>query len=771
MDRSEKSTPHPARKRTYKGPVGGWGSLEGITKVAVAERDLPVAELMRQNKNHGFTCTSCAWAKPAEPHVVEFCENGAKATLWDMTHRRCTPEFFAQHTVSELLDWSDYDLEHVGRLTDPMRYDAQLDRYTPCGWDEAYAAIGAALKPLDPTSVVFYASGRASLETSYMYALMARMYGSQNLPDSSNMCHESSSVGLRHSLGSPVGTVTLDDFPNSDCLLFFGQNPGSNSPRMLHLLQEVARRDAPIITFNPLRERGLEKFINPQSAVQMVTGSATRISSEYYQVKTGGDPAVLVGLCKWLIEADDDARAAGAPAVLDHGFIAEHTTGFEAFADYCRAASWAELERHAGLPRADIAHAAATYAKSTAAIGVYGMGLTQHRHGVQNVRLITNLLMLKGNIGRPGAGVCPVRGHSNVQGQRTVGVTERPELAPLDLLKELYDFEPPRELGLNTVETCEGVLNGTVKGFIGLGGNFLRAIPDIPRVEAAWRDLELTVQIATKLNRSHLINGKTAYLLPCLSRIERDEQASGAQIVSTEDSTSFIHASFGDHAPAGDNLRSEPSIVAGIAQATLEPNPRVDWAAWAGDYDMVRDAIAATYPQWFKDYNVRLRQPGGFYRGNTARKRDFSAMPEGKASFITPVALSATGFEDQPGVYRLMTLRSNDQFNTTVYGYNDRLRGLSGSREILLINEAEMARLGLTAGDVVTLESAAADGVPRRKDGLTVTPYNLPDGCLGGYYPECNVLAPVSHFAEESMTPAVKSLPVRIVVERRLAAE
>jgi molybdopterin-dependent oxidoreductase alpha subunit len=350
-------------------------------------------------------------------------------------------------------------------------------------------------------------------------------------------------------------------------------------------------------------------------------------------------------------------------------------------------------------------------------------------------------------------------------------MTEKPELAPLDLLQQLYGFEPPRDKGLNTIETCEGVLAGTVKGFIGLGGNFLRAIPDSPRVEAAWRDLELTVQVATKLNRSHLINGRTAYLLPCLSRIERDEQASGPQIVSTEDSTSCIHASFGDHPPASDNLRSEPAIVASIAQATLAPNPRVDWAGWTADYARVRDAIETTYPQWFRGFNDRFHEPGGFHRGNKARERDFSDSPGGKANFVTPPALSATGFEDRPDVYRLMTLRSNDQFNTTIYGYHDRLRGLSGSREILLINEAEMARLGLETGDVVALESAAEDGIHRRKEGLTVTPFNLPDGCLGGYYPECNVLAPLSHFSEESKTPAVKSVPVRIDVNGRLAAE
>ncbi|MDB5448186.1 MAG: formate dehydrogenase, partial [Phenylobacterium sp.] len=758
-----KAAARPARQHVYKGSVGGWGSVRGMTRVAGAERDLPVRELMRQNKADGFMCVSCAWAKPAQPHPAEFCENGAKATLWDLTPRRCTPDFFARHTVGELLGWSDYDLEQSGRLTDPMRYDAAQDRYVPCGWDEAFSAIGAALKRLDPKSAVFYCSGRASLESAYMYGLLARMYGSQNLPDSSNMCHESTSVGLKQSIGAPVGTVLLEDFEASDCILFFGQNTGSNSPRLLHDLQDASRRGVPIITFNPLRERGLERFVNPQSPFQMLTGKPTRISTEYYQVKAGGDLAVLTGLCKWLIEADDRAQTSGGEPVLDHGFIGQHTAGYEAFAAFCRATTWEEIERNAGLPRADIEQAAVTYANSRAVIAVYGMGLTQHRLGVQNVRMVCNLLMLRGNIGRKGAGPCPVRGHSNVQGQRTVGITEKPELAPLDLLKALYGFEPPREKGLNTVETCEGVLAGTVKAFIGLGGNFLRAIPDIPRVEAGWRDLELTVQVATKLNRSHLVNGKTAYLLPCPSRIERDVQATGPQTVSTEDSTSCIHASFGDRTPASPNLRSEPAIVAGIARATLAPNPKVPWAEWVGDYSLVRDAIEATYPQWFRDFNRRFHAPGGFFRGNKARMRDFSDAPGGKANFARPSALSATGFEDRPDVLRLMTLRSNDQFNTTVYGYHDRMRGLSGSREVLLMNARDMRRLGLSEGQVVSLESAADDNILRRKDGLKITLYEVPDGCVGGYYPELNVLIPLTHYAEESKTPAAKSVPVRVV--------
>jgi molybdopterin-dependent oxidoreductase alpha subunit len=762
MSRSKPRTVGKVKIGPYKGPAGGWGSLQGLTKVMRRAGDAPLDQLARQNKPRGFMCVSCAWAKPAEPHPAEFCENGAKATIWDLTPRRATPDFFARHTVSELLDWSDYDLEQTGRLTDPMRYDAASDRYVPCDWDEAFRGIAEALRGVDPMSAVFYCSGRASLETSYMYALLARMYGSQNLPDSSNMCHESTSVGLKQSIGAPVGTVTLEDFETTDCIVFFGQNAGSNSPRMLHQLQRAARRDVPIITFNPLRERGLETFVNPQDPFQMLTQRETRISSQYHQVKAGGDLAAITGLCKWLIEADDAARARGDPPVLDIAFIAEHTRGFPEFAAFCRGTSWSEIERESGLTQAHLAMAAETYANSKAAIGIYGMGLTQHRFGVANVNMVCNLMLLKGNVGRRGAGLCPVRGHSNVQGQRTVGITEKPELAPLDRLKELYGFEPPREEGMSTVDVCEGVLNGKVRAFIGLGGNFLRAAPDGPRVEAAWRGLDLTVQIATKLNRSHLVNGKRAYLLPCLSRIERDMQASGPQTVSMEDSTSCIHASDGERPPASPNLKSEPAIVAGIAQALLEPNPRVDWAGWVADYSRVREAIEATYPQWFRNFEARFRKPGGFHRGNKARERDFSEAPQGKANFVVPPALSATGFEDGAEVFRLMTLRSNDQFNTTVYGYDDRFRGVLGTRDVVLMNRRDMERLGLAEGEVVALSTVSNDGLARTKPGLRVTPYDIPEGCLGAYYPECNVLAPVWHHARESKTPAVKSIPVRI---------
>ncbi|MDB5848692.1 MAG: formate dehydrogenase, partial [Rhodoferax sp.] len=518
-------------------PAGGWGSLKAVaTYMLREEAPLSTAHaLLKQNKPDGFACVSCAWAKPAKPHAAEFCENGAKATAWELTDKRLTPAFFREHTVSELRAWSDHDLEKGGRLTQPLRWDAELDRYVEVEWEDAFAHIGAELKQLqaqDPQSVVFYASGRASLETSYLYQLLARLYGNNNLPDSSNMCHESTSVALVESLGVPVGTVTLDDFEHCDAVFFFGQNPGVNSPRMLHQLQDARKRGVPIVTFNPLRERGLVSFANPQSPLEMLTPAQTAISTQYLQVKNGGDIAAITGLCKFLVESDDAAQQSGAQRLLDADFIAEHTQGFDDFAAFVRGTDWPAIERESGLTRAALEAAAGVFAAAKAVICVYGMGLTQHTKGVLNVQMVANLLLLGGHIGRLGAGICPVRGHSNVQGQRTVGITEKPELAPLDKLAELYGFAPPREKGLNTVEACEGVLDGSVKAFIGLGGNFVRAVPDTRRIEEAWTRLKLTVHIATKLNHSHLLPGQVAYLLPCLGRIEIDHQASGPQTVS-----------------------------------------------------------------------------------------------------------------------------------------------------------------------------------------------------------------------------------------------
>ncbi|MFN4087875.1 MAG: FdhF/YdeP family oxidoreductase [Alphaproteobacteria bacterium] len=751
-------------EKPYSGPVGGWGSVQSLARNAWREGAVKSAlkELPRQNKPGGFACVSCAWAKPAEPHAAEFCENGAKATFAELTSHRAGPDFFAKHTVGELLNWPDYDLEQAGRLTEPMRYDPATDRYLPVAWDEAFAAIGKQLRSFAPDSVVFYASGRASLETSYMYQLYARLFGTNNLPDSSNMCHESTSVALPESIGVPTGTVLLEDFKSADGIFFFGQNVGSNSPRMLHPLQEASERGVPIVVFNPLRERGLEAFVNPQNPVQMVTGRATRIGSQYHQVRAGGDIAALTGMCKVILAADDEAVAQGRPRVLDTAFIAEHTHGFEAFAAAVREHDWLDIERESGLSRIGLEAAAAVYMGCERVIAVYGMGLTQHKLGVENVQMLVNLLLLRGNIGRPGAGICPVRGHSNVQGQRTVGIAEKPELVPLDRLAEQFGFEPPRNTGLATVDVCEGILAGEVRAFIGLGGNFVRAIPERDRMEPAWRGLDLTVQIATKLNRSHLVIGKTAYLLPCLGRMELDRQASGPQVVTTEDSTGCMHTSHGRRPPPGPHVLSEPKIVAELAKATLPPNPRVDWDAWVGDYGLVRDAIAVTFPDIFHDFNQRLDTPGGFERPNAARERKW-ATETGKANFIVPQALSAS-FEnhDDRAVLRLITLRSNDQFNTTIYGYRDRFRGVDGTRMVIFLNANDVARLGLREGEVVTIETAVDDGFVREMSGFTVRTYDIPEGCCGAYYPECNALVPLWHHAERSKVPAAKSVPVRI---------
>jgi molybdopterin-dependent oxidoreductase alpha subunit len=752
----------------YHHPSGGWGSVKEVGAALLRQRVMIEGGqvMLHQNKPDGYACVSCAWAKPAHPHPFEFCESGAKATAWEITAKRIGADFFERHPVSELLTWSDHRLEDEGRLTVPLRWDPATDRYRETSWEAAIVEIADELRALEPPSVVFYSSGRASLETSYMYQLLARMYGNNNLPDSSNMCHESTSVALPKSIGVAIGTVVLDDFEQTDCIFFFGHNVGTNSPRMLHQLQEARKRGVPIVTFNPLREPGLVHFANPQSPADMLTPAETVISTQYLQVKAGGDSAVLMGMCKALIAADDRAVAEGTKRVLDTDFISEHTAGFDELAAAARTTPWESIEDLSGLSRADIEQAAATYAAAERVIGIYGMGLTQHRHGVQNIQMLVNLLLLRGNIGKPGAGICPVRGHSNVQGQRTVGITEKPELAPLDQLEKQFHFKAPREKGLNTVETCEGVLDGSVKAFIGLGGNFVRAVPDRDRIEPAWSRLRLTVQVATKLNRSHLVHGAVSYILPCLGRIEIDRQDGVEQSVSVEDSTGCMHGSRGRAEPAASTLRSEPQIVAALALALLPENPAVPWRRWAHDYASVRDAIALTYPEIFHDFNARMWEPGGFRRPVAAAQRQWKT-PNGRANFTTPTDL--TGDPDQApiggDVLRLFTLRSDSQFNTTIYNEDDRFRGIKNGRKVLLMNPQDMTRLGLSEGQLVQARAVANDGFERRLGGLRLVAYNVPAGCIGGYYPECNVLLPLWHYAEESKVPAAKSISVTLHAE------
>ncbi|QUS35097.1 FdhF/YdeP family oxidoreductase [Falsirhodobacter algicola] len=748
-------TPH------YDRPTGGWGSLISVARHLGEDKPRAgvLETLMKQNKPKGHMCTSCAWAKPASPHLAEFCENGAKATIWDHTLLRCGPDQLARHTVSELRMWRDYDLEMLGRLTHPMRFDAATDRYVETTWEEAFRAIGASLRKLDPKSTVFYASGRASLETSYMWALYARLYGHNNLPDSSNMCHETTSVALKQKIGSPVGTCILEDFESCDMILFFGQNTGTNSPRLLHPLQEAVKRGCKVVTFNPVRERGLIEFANPQSPTEMITGRGTKISDLYLQVKPGGDIAAIAGMIKHLLHLEEDRGG-----VIDHAFVAEHCHGFDDFTAWARALGWQEIEEVSGLTRADLIEVAEMYARSERVIGIYGMGLTQHVHGSDSIGMLVNLLLMRGNMGREGAGICPVRGHSNVQGQRTVGIADKPELVPLDKLAEMFDFEPPRDRGTTTVDVVQGVLDGSIKAFLSLGGNFARAIPDQDRADPAWSKLELNVQIATRLNRSHTLVGDNTWLLPCLVRGEEDVQATGPQAVTMEDSLSHIHGSIGRRRPASPHLLSEPAIVAGLAKATLDPNPKVRWDDWVGDYGLVRDLIAETYPDQFHDFNDRMFQPGGFYRGNSARDRDWKTET-GKAEFTTPQGASALGIKPGDGVYTLVTLRSNDQFNTTIYGFRDRLRGLDTDRMVVLMAPAEIAGAGLSEGQTVTLVSTYDDGMERRLGGLRIIAYDLPMGCVAAYYPEANALVPLELHDLASKTPAYKGAPVRLEPE------
>ncbi|MES2184038.1 MAG: FdhF/YdeP family oxidoreductase [Pseudomonadota bacterium] len=751
------------------GPAGGWGSMRGITQIFGETWASPTVleTLQKLNKPKGVMCVSCAWPKPANYSAFEFCENGAKATLWEATSARCKPEFFLDvaHTVRELRFWRDHDLEMAGRLTHPLRYDAATDRYQAIGWDEAFAAIGSALQPLPKESVVFYASGHAGLEASYLYALLARVYGNNNLPQSSNMCHETTSVGLTKVIGSPVGTIVWDDLNQTDAFFFFGQNPGSNSPRFLLPLKNAKDRGAKIVTFNPVIEQGLVSFIDPQSPTAMLTGKETKISDQYHQLKAGGDVAAILGLCKCVVEADDKAKADGAAEVIDHAFVQQHTTGFEDFIQSCRDAAWHDIVQESGLGEAALRDAADVYIQAEKVIGVYGMGLTQHTHGALNIAMLVNLLLLRGNIGRPGAGCCPVRGHSNVQGQRTVGIAEKIKLVPVDKLKALFGFDPPTQDGMAIVDAVKGLFEGQVRAFICLGGNLLRAVPDQQRMEQAWQTQDLTVMVSTKLNRSHLFPGKQAYILPCLSRAEMDEQAGGCQSVTTEDSFSMINASTGHRKPASEYLRSELAIVAGIAKATLPASDKLQWDEWTGNYALVRSLIEQTYPNDFRDFNGRMFEAGGFYRGNGAHERIWKT-PAGKAIFTTPGRLNSIGFQDAPGRYRLITLRSNDQFNTTIYGYSDRLRGIEGTRDVLLMNPVDIEAAGLEPGQMVCLVTDADDGHDRRLGGLTLMAYRLPRGTVASYYPECNVLVPIGHHDELSKTPASKSVPVRIEADR-----
>lgn len=749
--------------KPYGGPAGGWGALKAVAG-ALADQETIVEggkTLMRANQPEGFDCPGCAWPDPKHTSSFEFCENGAKAVAWEATSKRAAPEVFAAHTISEMLTWSDHAIEDLGRLTHPMAYDSASDRYLPIPWSEAFARAGAALRAMEhPNQAEFYASGRASNEAAFLFQLLGRKVGTNNFPDCSNMCHEPTSVGLPDSIGMGKGSVSLEDFDYADLILCFGHNPGTNHPRMMATLREASRRGATIMAFNPLVERALERFASPQDPVEMATLSSTPIASRYYQVTVGGDAAVVQGLMKALLALDRAAEAAGETRVLDEAFIADHTLGFEALSAHLDAMDWREIVAVGGLSRAEIEEAAAIYARSNATILCYGMGLTQHRSSSSTVQQLANLLLMRGNIGRPGGGICPLRGHSNVQGDRTVGIWEKPSDALLDSLGEVFGFEPPRAHGHTVVEAIEAMEAGEIKVFVGLGGNFAVAAPDPVRTHAAVRRVDLAVHVATKPNRTHLLIGREALLLPCLGRTEMDVQAGVRQSVTVEDSMSMVHASRGLNAPASEHLLSEPAIVAGLARATLGPEDPVDWEGLVADYDRIRALIEKVFPSQFADFNDRIRQPGGFRLPTPHAERKWNT-PSSKAHFLVHEGLEDARRGDA-SVLLLTTLRSHDQYNTTIYGQDDRYRGVFGRRDVVFVHPDDLAARGLRDGDRIDLAAAFDDTGGRAVRGFTAVARNVSRGCVAAYYPETNPLIALEDHDRRSGTPAYKSAPVRL---------
>ncbi|MGQ7935067.1 FdhF/YdeP family oxidoreductase [Paraburkholderia sp. D1E] len=742
--------------REYDGPAGGWGALKATSQAIRLQMESIKAPLtlLRTNQPDGFDCPGCAWPDKEHKSTFQFCENGAKAVTWEATTKRVRPEFFAANTVSSLLERTDFELEDMGRLTHPLVYDRDTDTFRAVEWEVAFGRIGEILRGLPPDQVDFYTSGRASNEAAYLYQLFAREFGTNNFPDCSNMCHEPTSVGLPQSIGIGKGTVSLDDFEKTDLIISIGHNPGTNHPRMMGTLWEASRRGVPIIVFNPLRERALERFQDPQSMLQMATFGSTRIASTYHQVRAGGDAAALKGVIKAVLALDAERGD-----VLDREFIDTYTEGLDALVADIEATSWEDIEAESGLTREELADVADAYAKAKSTIITYGMGVTQHNKGTANVRLICDLLLMRGNMGREGGGICPLRGHSNVQGNRTVGITEKPSAEFLAKIEEVFGFTPPAEHGHDAVATMQAMIAGKSKALICLGGNFAVALPDSDQCFPAMKALDLSVHLGTKLNRSHLLVAKETYILPVIGRTELDVQNGMGQSITVEDSMSMVHASAGKLTPASEFLRSEPAIVAGLAHATL-PNSKVNWMELVADYDKIRDLIEKTIPG-FESYNARIRVPGGFRMPLPPTERIFPT-PTGKAMFSVYHGVKEDADVEGDDILRLVTLRSHDQYNTTIYALDDRYRGVFGRRDVLFMNEADLAACGLEHGDLVDIETAVP-GRQLRLEKITAIAYDIAPGSVGAYYPEANVLVPLDYIDKESGTPSYKSAPVRVV--------
>ncbi|MFG3353927.1 FdhF/YdeP family oxidoreductase [Streptomyces sp. NPDC048001] len=717
-----------------------------------AQRQMGVARtartLLRVNQKDGFDCPGCAWPEEDRRHTAEFCENGAKAVAEEATLRRVTPGFFAAHPVAELAGRSGYWLGQQGRITEPVYLAEGATHYEPVGWDRAFALIAEELRGLDsPDEALFYTSGRTSNEAAFLLQLFAREFGTNNLPDCSNMCHESSGSALTETLGVGKGSVTLEDLHRAELIIVAGQNPGTNHPRMLSALEKAKAGGARIISVNPLPEAGLERFRNPQSPLGAVRGVA--LTDLFLQIRIGGDQALFRLLNKLVLET---------PGAVDEEFVREHTHGFEAFAEAARSADWEETLAATGLARDEVERALAMVLSSRRTVVCWAMGLTQHKHSVATIREVVNLLLLRGDVGRPGSGVCPVRGHSNVQGDRTMGIFERPSPAFLDALEKEFGFAPPRHHGLDVVRSIEALRDGRAKVFFAMGGNFVGASPDTAVTEAAVRRARLTVQVSTKLNRSHAVTGRRALILPTLGRSDRDVQAGGRQVVTVEDSMGMVHASRGNLPPAGPRLLSEPAIVARLARAVLGPGSATPWEEFERDYAAIRDRIARVVPG-FEDFNARIARPGGFTLPHAPRDERRFPTATGKANFTAaPVEYPVVG----EGRLLLQTLRSHDQYNTTVYGLDDRYRGVRGGRRVVLVNPADALALGFADGDYADLVGEWEDGVERRAPGFRVVHYPTARGCAAAYYPETNVLVPLGATADTSNTPASKSVVVRL---------
>jgi len=716
-----------------------------------------VKALLNLNQKDGFDCPSCAWPDPDDERsrIAEYCENGAKAIAEEATTKRLTADFFAKHSIEELGAWSDYELSQQGRLAEPMYKPKGATHYQPISWDALFQKIGSSLKGLaSPDDAVFYTSGRTSNEAAFLYQLFGREFGTNNFPDCSNMCHESSGVALNETLGIGKGSVKLDDFYKADLIIIAGQNPGTNHPRMLSALEKAKKNGAKILAINPLRETGLVAFSNPQT-VGGLLGAKTALADQYLQVRINGDVPLFKAFLKYLYEAEQKEGG-----VVDWTFVQEKTQGFEALVTDIQTYDFAQLVADSGLVEQEVLAAAELIKSSQNIIACWAMGLTQHKNAVDTIRELVNILLIKGSIGKPGAGTCPVRGHSNVQGDRTMGIWEAPPAAFLDKLEEQFGFVPPRKHGYNTVEAINAMHEGKVNVFFAMGGNFLSATPDTAFTAEALRKCNVTAHVSTKLNRSHLVTGEEAFILPCLGRTDLDVQQGEPQFVSVENSMGVVHKSQGKLTPVSEHLLSEPDLVRRLANATFGTSSKINWDEFLQHYDHIRSAIERTIPG-FEDYNQRVRQLGGFYLPNGPRHGEFKTLTK-KAVFSIN---RYNTIELRDNEYLMMTIRSHDQFNTTVYGLDDRYRGIFNERRVILMNENDIQKAGLTAGSIVDLFNYHG-GITRTAPNFIVVPYSLPDRCVATYFPEANTLVPIGSYADRSMTPTSKAVVIELTAKK-----